>query len=46
MFVRNLESQRPFESISLALVRRQQDTSGRLEYRIDCLLKMRGGRAS
>ncbi|MCX5644569.1 MAG: pilus assembly protein PilM [Phycisphaerae bacterium] len=38
-FVRNLESQRPFESISLALVRRQQDAAGRLEYRIDCLLK-------
>jgi Tfp pilus assembly PilM family ATPase len=38
-FVRNLESQRPFESISLALVQRQQDAGGRLEYRIDCLLK-------
>jgi Tfp pilus assembly protein PilN len=45
-FVRNLESQRPFESISLALVQRQQDTSGRLEYRIDCLLKTNGGKSS
>ena len=45
-FVRNLENQRPFASISLALVRRQQDTSDRLEYRIDCLLKTKGGRAS
>jgi Tfp pilus assembly protein PilN len=44
--VRNLESQKPFESVSLALVQRQQDTSGRLEYRIDCLLKTKGGRAS
>jgi Tfp pilus assembly protein PilN len=39
MFVRNLEGRSPFESISLALVQRQQDAAGRLEYRIDCLLK-------
>ena len=39
MFVGNLESRSPFESISLALVQRQQDAGGRLEYRIDCLLK-------
>jgi Tfp pilus assembly protein PilN len=38
-FVRNLEGQRPFESISLALVQRQQNGSDGLEYRIDCLLK-------
>jgi Tfp pilus assembly protein PilN len=45
-FVRNLESQKPFASIALALVQRQQDTSGRLEYRIDCLLTMKGGESS
>jgi Tfp pilus assembly protein PilN len=38
-FVRNLESQRPFEAISLALVQRPQDAGDRPEYRIDCLLK-------
>lgn len=38
-FVRNLESRSPFGSCSLALVQRQQDAGGRLEYRIDCLLK-------
>jgi hypothetical protein len=37
--VRNLESQKPFASASLSLVQRQPDPGGRLEYRIDCLLK-------
>lgn len=45
-FVRNLESQRPFASSSLTSVQRQQDTGGRLEYRIDCLLKVEGGKSS
>jgi Tfp pilus assembly protein PilN len=39
MFVRNLEGQGPFASVALAFVHRPPDTTGRLEYRIDCLLK-------
>ena len=39
MFVRNLEKQSPFASVALAFVHRSPDTTGRLEYRIDCILK-------
>ncbi len=45
VFVRNLERQPPFTSVSLATLQRQPD-GGRLEYRIDCLLKVKGGPSS
>jgi Tfp pilus assembly protein PilN len=45
-FVRNLESQRSFASVSLMLVQRQQNRDDRLEYRIDCLLTTKGGESS
>ncbi len=41
-FVRNLESRPPFASVSLATVQRQRE-GDHLEYRIDCLLKAKGG---
>jgi Tfp pilus assembly protein PilN len=43
VFVQNLGRQKPFASSWLAVVQRQPDTNGRLEYRIDCLLKEKGG---
>jgi Tfp pilus assembly protein PilN len=45
-FVRNLDGQEPFESISLARVQRPQNNSDRLEYQIDCVLKAKGGKPS
>ena len=45
-FVRNLESQRPFASVSLMLVQKQQNQDDHLEYRIDCLLTTKGGESS
>lgn len=45
-FVRNLEAQRTFASVSLTLVQRRQNEDDRLEYRIDCLLAMKGGESS
>lgn len=41
-FVQNLENQKPFASSDLISVQRQQD-GGRLEYRIDCPLRTKGG---
>jgi len=46
VFVRNLESQRPFASVSLMLVQKRQNQDSRLEYRIDCLLTTKGGKPS
>ncbi len=43
-FVRNLEGQRPFASVSLMRVERRQSQDDRLEYRIDCLLMAKGGK--
>ena len=45
-FVRNLEGQRPFASVSLVLVQKRQNQDNRLEYRIDCLLTTKGGKPS
>jgi len=45
-FVRNLEEQSPFASVTLTLVQRRQNTSDRLEYQIDCLLKTKGEKPS
>jgi Tfp pilus assembly protein PilN len=45
-FVRNLEAQRTFASVSLTLVQRRQNEDDRLEYRIDCLLAAKGGESS
>ncbi len=45
-FVRNLEAQKPFTSVSLTLVQRRQNDDDRLEYRIDCLLAAKGGKSS
>ena len=45
-FVRNLESQRLFASVSLRLLQRRQNQDDRLEYRIDCLLTAKGGESS
>jgi Tfp pilus assembly protein PilN len=44
-FVRDLESQPLFASVSLATIRRHPD-GRRLEYRIDCILKAKGGPSS
>ncbi len=41
-FVRNLENRPPFTSVSLATVQRPRE-GDHLEYRIDCLLKAKGG---
>ncbi len=45
-FVRNLETQPPFAFVSLSFVQRRQDSSGGLEYRIECRLKRKGGESS
>jgi Tfp pilus assembly protein PilN len=45
-FVRNLDGQELFESISRVRVQRQQDKGDRLEYQIDCLLRTKGGKPS
>jgi Tfp pilus assembly protein PilN len=42
-FVRNLESQRPFASVSLVRVQKRKNYDDRVEYRVDCLLMMKGG---
>ncbi len=44
VFVRNLESQRPFASVSLVFVQKRQNHNDHLEYRIDCLLATKGGK--
>ena len=46
VFVRNLEKQRLFASVSLMRVERRQNQDDRLEYRIDCLLMAKGGKPS
>ena len=38
VFVKRLESENPFASVSLAKVQRRQDDGSLLEYRIDCLV--------
>jgi Tfp pilus assembly protein PilN len=45
-FVRSLERQSPFESVSLATLERRGDAEDRLEYRIECLLKPTKGVSS
>jgi Tfp pilus assembly protein PilN len=45
-FVRNLEAQRTFASVSLMLVQKRQNEDDRWEYRIDCLLAAKGGEPS
>jgi Tfp pilus assembly protein PilN len=42
-FVRNLEGQSLFESVSLATLEKRRDSDHHLEYRIECLLKSKGG---
>jgi Tfp pilus assembly protein PilN len=46
VFVRNLEAQKSFASVSLTFVQRRQNEGDRLEYRIDCLLAARRGESS
>jgi len=39
VFVKRLESEEAFASVSLAKVQRRQDDGSLLEYRIDCLVR-------
>jgi Tfp pilus assembly protein PilN len=45
-FVRNLEAQNTFASVSLMLVQKRQNEEDRWEYRIDCLLPGKRGESS
>ncbi len=45
-FVRNLEAQGSFVSVSLTLVQKRQNEDDRWEYRIDCRLAAKGGQSS
>lgn len=45
-FVRNLEAQNAFASVSLTLVQKRPNEEDRWEYRIDCFLPGKGGESS